>query len=53
MDMRGFSVADLSEETLDKVKTMESELRQQSADDIVLIAYKNTDKNLKGGRQDG
>ncbi|WP_179884831.1 hypothetical protein [Bacillus sp. AFS015802] len=53
MDMKDFPVAELSNEALDKVKSMESELRQQTADDIVLIAYKKTESNPEGERQNG
>jgi hypothetical protein len=48
--MKDYPVANLSEDTLNKVKSMESELCQQSADDIVLIAYKNTDRSGEGAR---
>ncbi|WP_160316848.1 hypothetical protein [Rossellomorea vietnamensis] len=50
MNMKEFPVADLSEDALNKVKSMESELCQQSAEDIVLIAYKNTEKSREGAR---
>ncbi|WP_226671794.1 hypothetical protein [Rossellomorea aquimaris] len=53
MDMRDFSVAKLSEDALDKVKSMESELGQQTADDIVLIAYKHTENSPEGEGQNG
>lgn len=48
--MKEYPVADLSEDALNKVKSMESELRQQSAEDIVLIAYKNMDRSREGAR---
>ncbi|MBN8192254.1 hypothetical protein JI667_08845 [Bacillus sp. NTK074B] len=51
--MKDFSVAKLSEDALDKVKSVESELRQQTADDIVLIAYKNTESNPEGESRNG
>lgn len=50
MTKNDFSFANLSEDTLGKVRNMENELRQQTNDDIVLIAYKNTKQNLEGGR---
>ncbi|MBW3112839.1 hypothetical protein KYJ26_13410 [Bacillus sp. MCCB 382] len=51
--MSDYSVANLSDDMLDKVKSMESELRRQTADDIVLIAYKNTEISPEGEGQNG
>ena len=53
MDRKAFPVADLSDEILNKVKTMESELRRQTADDLILIAYKNTDRSMGGDNHNG
>jgi hypothetical protein len=50
LNKKDYPVADLSEDALNKVKSMENELCQQSADDIVLIAYKHTDRSVKGAR---
>ncbi|MGM0866075.1 MAG: hypothetical protein ACQEWF_15505 [Bacillota bacterium] len=46
-----FPVANLSEDTLNQVQNMESELRQQTNEDIILIAYKNGGGMIEEGRQ--
>ncbi|MFI8576210.1 hypothetical protein [Rossellomorea aquimaris] len=45
-----FQVANLSEDTLNQVQNMESELRQQTNEDIILIAYKNGGETIEGRR---
>jgi hypothetical protein len=40
MNKGEFPVAQLSDEALNKLQHIESELRQQTDEDIVLIAYK-------------
>ncbi|MCA1059952.1 hypothetical protein LCL96_13525 [Rossellomorea aquimaris] len=50
MTKKNFPFANLSEDTLVKVRNMENELRQETNVDIVLIAYKNTKQHLEGGR---
>ncbi|MGF3104269.1 hypothetical protein [Rossellomorea sp. DUT-2] len=45
-----FPVANLSEDTLNQVQSMESELRQQTNEDIILIAYKNGGETIEGRR---
>ncbi|MGM0852304.1 MAG: hypothetical protein ACQEWI_06805 [Bacillota bacterium] len=45
-----FPVANLSEDTLNQVLNMESELRQQTKEDIILIAYKNGGETIEAGR---
>ncbi|MFC7786238.1 hypothetical protein ACFQWC_17220 [Rossellomorea sp. GCM10028870] len=50
MNTKEFPVADLSEDTLNIVRNMESELRQQTEEDIILIAYKNGGETIEGRR---
>ncbi|MGM0752037.1 MAG: hypothetical protein ACQET6_08885 [Bacillota bacterium] len=51
MSRKEFPVAHLSEDTLNKVRNMETELRQQTDEDIILIAYKNGGETIEeGGR---
>jgi hypothetical protein len=40
MDNKDYGVAQLSEETLGKLQHIENELRQETHEDIILIAYK-------------
>ncbi|MCD2491666.1 hypothetical protein LQE92_03380 [Lacrimispora sp. NSJ-141] len=37
-----YNVADVSANTLDKIKTLEKELEKETKEKIVLIAYKET-----------
>ncbi|WP_197489780.1 hypothetical protein [Rossellomorea aquimaris] len=41
MNNQEFPVASLTDDSLEKVKHMENELRQETNEDIILIAYKN------------
>jgi hypothetical protein len=41
---REFPVANLSETEIDTLMQMESRLRQETGEDIVLIAYEHTEK---------
>jgi hypothetical protein len=40
-----FSVAALSNEQLTKIKNFEEELRQETREEIVVVAYKNENKS--------
>ncbi|MCA1056022.1 hypothetical protein LCM10_13570 [Rossellomorea aquimaris] len=44
MDTNEYGVAQLSEETLGKLKHIENELRQETHEEIVLIAYKKDEE---------
>jgi hypothetical protein len=41
-----FPVADLQNQFLEKVKKMENELREQTGEEIVLIAYKHNKQQI-------
>ncbi|WP_171050928.1 hypothetical protein [Bacillus sp. BHET2] len=48
MNGKEISVATLSEDSVSKVKNMESELREQTNEDIILIAYQNGGDSIEG-----
>ncbi|BCB02368.1 hypothetical protein [Bacillus sp. KH172YL63] len=48
MNREDISIASLTDDALTKVRDMERDLRQETNEDIILIAYKNGGQSAEG-----